>query len=86
MHGESILGESGQFAPRKIVGGQGPQAIMDMPSLTLEELRSFGKRIDQTSDPDERRKLVQELAKYRWPDEGDHFPVLKVVGRTDTRR
>jgi hypothetical protein len=59
---------------------------MSIPTLTKEQLRAYRQRIEALTDPDERWKLLQEVAKYRWLDEGEYFPVLKVVGRGNTRR
>jgi hypothetical protein len=59
---------------------------MSILTLTKEQLRAYRQRIEALADPDERWKLLQEAAKYRWPDEGEYFPVLKVVGRGNTRR
>jgi hypothetical protein len=49
-------------------------------------LREYRQRIESLTNPDERWKLLQEMAKHRWPEEGEYFPVLKVVGRKNTHR
>src|SRR5436190_18170549 len=69
MEGQSILGESGQFAPRRIVGHR--RRTQSENLKLAESMAEFARR----HVPYERRVQVQ----------GDYFPVRKIVGRTRPR-
>ena len=55
---------------------------MNQPTLSAPERRVLFERIQTSPCPNERWWLLQHLARFQLPDEGDFYPVRRFVGRS----